>query len=218
MSFSTGTAGLVLAAGAIALGAAGCQTRPVPAADAPLESGDIVFQDSVDPSGQAHAIKVMSDSRWSHCGIYFERPGRAPIVIDGDGAGPPQSWDAWRDAGVGGRYAAYRVRDGLSGGEAAALMGRAGELDGRAYDFKFAWGDAEIYCSELVWKAYDRALGIRLGEVQRFTDFDLDHPMARLLIERPGSWGTVENARGHGDEPVVSPQAITESERLVRVR
>jgi hypothetical protein len=44
---------------------------------------------------------------------------------------------------------------------------------GQPYDLTFDWSDDRMYCSELVYKIYDRALGIKIGSLQRVRDFDL---------------------------------------------
>nr|ACO70952.1 putative peptidoglycan peptidase [uncultured Verrucomicrobiota bacterium] len=194
---------------------AGCASLGKPAK---LRSGDIVFQDSSPHSGQAVAIKKLTRSAWSHCGIYFAREGRAPVVIDGNGTQREVLWEAWKSNGAGGRYAAFRLKRDLSEGEVEALWRRASFYDGRPYDLKFAWDDGKIYCSELIWKACRDALKLEIGKTERLADFDLRDPAARALIERPGSWGTVENAMAHGEEVVVSPQAIAQSPLLRRVR
>ncbi len=36
---------------------------------------------------------------------------------------------------------------------------------GKPYDIYFEWDDRAIYCSEIVWKAYQHALGIELSAV-----------------------------------------------------
>ena len=47
-------------------------------------------------------------------------------------------------------------------------MRQVGEsFRGRPYDLTFEWSDERIYCSELVWKIYERALGIEIGPPQR---------------------------------------------------
>jgi hypothetical protein len=199
-----------------------CQTPPGSnpsraAGDGLLRSGDIVFQDSSPHSGQAPAIKALTRSQWSHCGIYFERPGGA-VVIDGNGSTRAVAWQNWRNHGDGGRFAAYRVRNQLSDEQVRGLWTAATRYDGRPYDLRFAWDDANIYCSELIWKAYRDALGLQVGRVQRLRDFDLRSPLAEPLITRDGGWGSVAIAEAHGDERVVSPQAIVESELLQRVR
>lgn len=183
-----------------------------------LQSGDIVFQDSSPHSGQAAAIKALTRSQWSHCGIYFAN-AEGEVIIDGNGWQRAIPWPQWRDGGAGGKYAAYRLRKGLSADEVRRLWTAANRYDGRPYDLKFAWGDDEIYCSELIWKSYRDALaGLEIGRLQRLRDFDLGSPLARPLIERKGSWGTVEYARVHGDEFVISPQAIADSALLQKIR
>lgn len=88
---------------------------------------------------------------------------------------------------------------------------------GRPYDLRFAWGTEAIYCSELVWLAYHDALGVEVGRLGRLRDFNLNSPDARKLIEREGSWGSVEEARRHADMNVISPQAVLDSDRLESV-
>lgn len=182
-----------------------------------LQSGDIVFQDSSPHSGQARAIKALTRSRWSHCGIFFDRPGVGAVVIDGNGRGPVISWDQWRSGGEGGKFVAFRLKQSMDSSQIERLWKSAQQLDRRVYDLKFAWDDDRIYCSELIWKAYRNALKIELCPLGMLSDFDLESKLARPLIERKGSWATIENVRAHSTEPVVSPQALTESERLRRV-
>lgn len=62
-------------------------TRPI--------SGDIVFQDTsvLAAAGTApvtlqagEAIKKLTNSQWSHCGIFFYRKHLGAVVVEGDGA------------------------------------------------------------------------------------------------------------------------------------
>jgi GAF domain-containing protein len=183
-----------------------------------LRSGDIVFQDSSPRSVQAGSIKALTRSDWSHCGIYFERPNGRPVIIDGNGGEGEVAWQDWRGHGRDGRFAAYRLRNSLSDGQLRGLWTAANRYDRKPYDFKFAWGDAEIYCSELIWKAYRDAAGLEVGRIQRLKDFDLRSSLALPLIKRDRGWGSVAIAEAHGDERVVSPQAIADSNFLQRVR
>jgi hypothetical protein len=82
---------------------------------------------------------------------------------------------------------------------------------GRSYDLTFDWSDERIYCSELVYKVYDRALGIKIGELQRVRDFDLtDVAVQAKMQERYGSELPL-------DAPVISPVAMEQSPLLVTV-
>ena len=78
----------------------------------------------------------------------------------------------------------------------------------RPYDLTFEWSDSRVYCSELVWKMYERALGIRVGELQRLRDFDLSDPVVRAKMkERYGDAVPL-------DEQVISPAAMFDSPLL----
>jgi hypothetical protein len=80
-----------------------------------LRSGDILFQDSAPHSGQAEEIKRLTNSRWSHCGIYFERPDIGAVVVEAVGRSRKmQEWQTWKNSGADGRVEARRLRGGLS--------------------------------------------------------------------------------------------------------
>ncbi|MEE2828503.1 MAG: YiiX/YebB-like N1pC/P60 family cysteine hydrolase, partial [Myxococcota bacterium] len=82
---------------------------------------------------------------------------------------------------------------------------------GRDYDGIFGWSDDRIYCSELVWKLYDRAAGLQLGKLTRLGDFNLEHPVVKKkLRERYGS-------RVPLDEIAISPGTIFDDPRLETV-
>jgi hypothetical protein len=75
----------------------------------------------------------------------------------------------------------------------------------------FEWSDDRIYCSELVWKVFERGAGIRLGAQQTIEDFDLSHPTVQeKLKERYGDQIPL-------NEVVVSPVAIFDAAELVNV-
>jgi hypothetical protein len=60
----------------------------------------------------------------------------------------------------------------------------AGTFEGRPYDLTFEWSDDRIYCSELVWKIYERALGVQIGKLQRLREFRLDDPAVRRKMKK----------------------------------
>jgi hypothetical protein len=85
------------------------------------------------------------------------------------------------------------------------------ELLGRDYDLYFEWSDSRIYCSELVWKVYDRGAGIDIGELQAMADFDLSDPLVKAkLRERFGD-------KVPAKETVISPAAVFASPLLKTV-
>jgi Permuted papain-like amidase enzyme, YaeF/YiiX, C92 family len=90
----------------------------------------------------------------------------------------------------------------------ARLHQSADTFEGKPYYLTFEWSDTRIYCSELVWKMYQKALGLEIGKIQRLREFRLDDPVVRQkLKERYGD-------RIPLDEPVISPVAMFNSTLL----
>lgn len=138
--------------------------------------------------------------------------GRQPFVFEAAGHVQFTPLAAWVSRGVGGHFVAKRLdtaTDGLRVADIERLRRTAATFEGRPYDLTFEWSDDRIYCSELVWKIYDRALGVRLAELQQIQDFNLRTPAVQTkLHERYGT-------RIPLHEPVISPAAIFASRSLV---
>jgi hypothetical protein len=173
--------------------------------------GDIVFQTS--NSSQSLAIQLATKSPYSHMGIVYLRDGK-PLVFEAVQPVKLTPLAAWIQRGDNERFVAKRLRDADSRLTPAALrkMRAAGEqLAGKDYDLYFEWSDDRIYCSELVWKVFERGAGIRLGVQQTIADFDLSHPAVQSKIkERYGDQVPL-------NEIVVSPVAIFNAAELFTV-
>ncbi len=91
------------------------------------------------------------------------------------------------------------------------LRQAAAKFQGKPYDSYFEWSDNRMYCSELVWKIYDKGLGIRIGKLQKIRDIDLSDPIVKAKIkERYGNKVPLE-------ETVISPGEMFSSDLLVTV-
>jgi hypothetical protein len=169
-----------------------------------VREGDIVFQTS--RSSQSEAIQKATHSPYSHMGLILYQNGK-PYVFEASRTVKYTALDDWVRRGAGARIVVKRLR------QAPALLTPAGlrklhqeaeRLEGRPYDPTFEWSDSRLYCSELVWKVYERALGVRVGELQRLREFDLSNPVVHeKLRERYGSDVPL-------DELVISPSAMFE--------
>lgn len=174
-----------------------------------LLDGDIIFHTS--RSAQSAAIQRATHSPYSHVGVIFFRDGK-PFVFEAIATVRYTPLDAWIARGEGGRYVVRRLETGLEPVQIAKLRAAARKFEGRPYDLYFEWSDDRIYCSELVWKLYERALGVRLGTLQKLREFDLTDPMVKSRMrERYG--GNVPL-----DEPVISPGAQFDSPSLISVQ
>jgi len=176
-----------------------------------LHEGDLIFHTS--QSAQSQAIQLATHSPYSHCGLLYQTNGEWQVfeAVQPVKLTPLARWVA---RGQGGHFVVKRLRDASTVLTPTALgrLRAAGQpLLGRPYDLAFNWSDKQIYCSELIWKVYDRGLHRQLGQLQHLRDFDLRHPAVQAkLRERYGP-------RLPLDEPVISPQAVFESPQLMTV-
>lgn len=92
-------------------------------------------------------------------------------------------------------------------------MKQEGEkFKGKNYDLTFEWSDDKIYCSELIWKIYQRATGIEIGKIQKLSDFDLTNEAVKQKMK--------ERYRDKipTEEIVISPAAVYDSDLLITVK
>lgn len=178
------------------------------AAPLPVQDGDIVFQTS--RSSQSVAVQRATGSKYSHMGMVFMRNGK-PYVLEAIDKVSYTPLTAWVARGVGGEVVVKRLRDAKTRLTPAAIekLQQQGQgFVGRPYDLTFEWSDDRIYCSELVWKVYQRALGVSIGQRQQIRDFNLSDPAVRKkLKERYGDSIPL-------NEPVISPVAMFDSPLL----
>jgi hypothetical protein len=175
------------------------------ALSAQLRDGDVIFHQS--RSAQSRAIQLATKSPYSHMGLLFSRNGRW-FVYEAVGPVKFTPLDEWTARGNGGHFVVKRLRAAVP---VARMRTVSERYHGKPYDFYFEWSDQRIYCSELVWKVYKEAAGVEVGRLQRLRDFDLSSPeVRRKLAERYGR-------RIPLDEPVISPAAMFESDKLIEV-
>jgi hypothetical protein len=199
-------AALILAlATAVVLASGGCSNGYAP------QNGDIVFQTS--RSAQSEAIQRATDSPYSHMGVVFLRDEK-PFVYEAVEPVKLTPLGQWIRRGEGGHFVAKRLEaaDELLTEAALQRMYEVGEsFQGKHYDLYFEWSDERIYCSELVWKIYERGAGVEIGKLETIGDFDLSEPMVAAKVEE--RFGGPPPA----DEPVISPARMLASPQLVTV-
>lgn len=92
----------------------------------------------------------------------------------------------WIKRGENGSHTLRRLKDAekiLTTDALAKLKAECDKFLGKDYDLVFEWSDDKIYCSELIWKAFDRALGIQIGELQNLKEFNLSASSLQALLE-----------------------------------
>jgi hypothetical protein len=177
-----------------------------------LRDGDIIFQTST--SRQSQAIQLATHSPYSHCGILYQQVGAWQVLEATSPVVKTTPLRNWVDHGQGGHFIIKRLRDAdnsLTPVSLARLDSVGKTLLRLKYDGLFGWSDDRIYCSELIWKVYERGLGRRLGKLQHLRDFDLSNPAVQAkLRERYGEQLPL-------NETVISPVSIFNSPELVTV-
>ncbi|MCF7913195.1 MAG: YiiX family permuted papain-like enzyme [Candidatus Cloacimonetes bacterium] len=180
---------------------------------ADYRNGDIIFQTSI--SRQSVAIQIATKSEYSHMGIIYINEDGEVLVFEAVQPVKFTPVDEWIKRGKEGRYVLKRLKDSQSilTADALAKMVETGtEFIGKDYDKYFNWSDKEIYCSELVWKIYKRALGVEIGKLARLGDFDLSSEVVQEKMHERYSDGIPY------DEQVISPGEMFNSEKLVMVK
>ncbi|WP_370545647.1 YiiX family permuted papain-like enzyme [Gilliamella sp. M0364] len=171
--------------------------------------GDVIFQSS--QSNQSKAIEQATNSPYSHVGIIFIKNGK-PYVFEAASKVIYTPLDKWINRGKNKTYVIKRLKNHpLSQQEITSLKQVAHKFENKPYDIWFGWDDKYIYCSELVWKIYNRALKLKIGQLQTIKDFNLSSPAVKQkLKERYGNNIPYQ-------ETVISPVAIFNSPLLITV-
>jgi uncharacterized protein YycO len=182
------------------------------AADHILQNGDLIFQTSL--SGQSKAIQFATHSEYSHCGIIYKH-GEHYVVLEAIQTVRETPLEKWIARGQDGHYVIKRLKTAADVLTPATLqkMKKVGDgFSGKSYDLCFEWSDTKLYCSELIWKIYQRATGLEIGKLEKLRDFDLTSPeVMQKLTERYGDHIPL-------DETVISPASIYNSDLLTTVK
>jgi uncharacterized protein YycO len=177
-----------------------------------IKNGDLIFQTSL--SGQSKAIQLATKSKYSHCGLIF-KDGKEFYVFEAVQPVKRTPLDKWIARGKDGKYVIKRLKNADQFLNSATLtkMKQVGDqFNGKNYDLTFEWSDDKIYCSELIWKIYQRATGIEIGKLEKLSDFDLtNEAVKQKMKERFGD-------KIPTNEIVISPVAIFDSELLTTIK
>lgn len=168
--------------------------------------GDILFQ-SLPKGVLIDSIELVSNSPWSHCGILTRREEQWFVAEAGLSVKYTPLFD-WICQGRGFFVDSYRVR-GITPEQESKVQPGIAKFLGKAYDIEFREDDKKIYCSELVYKVYDRDLGIKLGKWERLGD--LNWKAAESFIR------SMERGKLPLERDLITPVGLTKGDNLMRV-
>jgi hypothetical protein len=177
-----------------------------------LTDGDIIFQ--TNSSDFSNAIKLATHSHYSHCGIIFRWKGKH-YVYEAIQPVSFQLLEDWISSGDSGHYVVKRLKDAFNimTPEVCCKMAETGKsFLGKDYDCVFGWTDNRIYCSELVWKIYNRAAGIEIGKLRKLKEFDLSSELVKEQLYK------YYNKYIPYDETIISPEDMFNSPLLINIK
>ncbi|TGD58936.1 YiiX family permuted papain-like enzyme [Flavobacterium humi] len=175
------------------------------------KDGDIIFQSSQSP--QCEAIRIATNSKFSHCGIIYIINGKQYVY---EAVQPVKLTllKDWISGGEGQKYVVKRLKNAsqvLTSATIKKMKAYGQQFNKKDYDLYFEWSDSKIYCSELVWKIYKNGAGIELCPLEKLKHFNLKDPKVRAVLkERYGNNIPL-------NEDVVAPSQIAGSAVLETV-
>lgn len=172
------------------------------------KNGDIIFQTS--ESEQSEAIKIATQSKFSHCGIIYIENGKIYVY---EAVQPVKMTllKDWITNGKDNKYVVKRLKKEkkiLTESILKKMKVSGMKFENKNYDLYFEWSDEKIYCSELVWKIYKEGANIELCKPKKLKEFNLEHPkVQKIMKQRYGS-------KIPYDEKVIAPSQLYESNLL----
>ncbi|MEO8760200.1 MAG: YiiX family permuted papain-like enzyme [Bacteroidia bacterium] len=176
-----------------------------------LKTGDIIFISN--SGGQGKAIQLATKSKYTHVGIIFIENGVVYVYH----AVEPVTKSTFKDFlkySADNKYVVKRLKNQtiLTDKTNAQMRAMATSLLNKHYDIYFDWKDNEWYCSEFVWKLYNRNYKIEIGALRPMKDFDLSSKEVQAIMKK--RYGT----KIPYDEPMISPEDMFNSPLLEEVK
>ncbi|WP_395053631.1 YiiX family permuted papain-like enzyme [Flavobacterium sp.] len=172
-----------------------------------FNDGDIIFQSS--QSEQCEAVRIATNSKFSHCGIIFNENGKS-YVYEAIQPVKKTLLSDWITHGLDNKYVVARLKDTtLLNANNVAKMKEYGKKEfNKEYDIYFEWSNEKIYCSEYVWKIYKNGANIELCNLEKLKSFNLDNPQVKAILKQRYGNNFPLN------EDVVAPSQLADSEKV----
>jgi len=135
------------------------------------EEGDVVFQ-SLPHGDLVDAIEGITHSPYSHCGAVLRNDKGQWVVIESIFNVHKTPLFLWLFRGRGGNFAAYRL-DAKYSPLIPEFKRDLLFYEGQPYDYDYDMTASNgVYCSDLVYLAFDHASGEKMGTLEKLGDLD----------------------------------------------
>ena len=171
------------------------------------EEGDIVFQ-SLPRTHLVIAIEGATASPYSHCGVVTRSKGRW-VVLEAYRNVEKTPLNEFLHRGRRGAFSVYRLRPEHRA-NIEPMLQHAAQYLGRPYDARYRMDDEQIYCTELIFKAYrDASGGDDLGELVPLGDLHW-RPFRETIKRYEGGPPPLERL-------LITPKHMARAKQLTRV-
>jgi hypothetical protein len=149
-----------------------------------FSEGDIIFQNK--KSNETDLLSFISKAKYNNAGVVFKIKGKF-YVLEADQPVQLAPIQSWIQDGRDNSYELKRLTEYktiMTPENIEKLNAVRKDFMGKPKDLSFDWDDKALYCGELVWKIFKKALDAALCEPQALADFDLSDPEIRERIEK----------------------------------
>ena len=167
------------------------------------QAGDVLFQ-SLPHSPLANAIEGATGSPFSHCGIVARDDNRW-VVYEAYSKVERTPLNEFLQRGRNYAFAVYRLKPEYHG-EVSSLLAEIRRDIGKPYDRRYRFDDDAIYCSKLVFMAYQETTGDELGKTVKLGD--LRWKRFRETIER------IEGGPVPLERQMITPKHLSQARQL----
>ena len=175
-----------------------------------FREGDVILQ-SIGQTTFGKLIQVATHSRYDHVGIVFRHGGKLCVF---EGTSPKAKFTPIAEFVAHNPKGEYLLRRAVDGEKklTSEIIGKmkteAERLENMPYDMAFGWSDDAVYCSEVVWKVYQRGAAVELCATKKFKDFDLRDPRVKKKLNE------IHGKTIPYEETVVAPSDLETTARL----
>jgi hypothetical protein len=172
------------------------------------QEGDVVFQ-SLPHSEVTDAIEGVTKSPYSHCGVVLRDNQNRWVVIESIISVRETPLALWMLRGRGGNFAAYRLNPKYAPLIPQFKQALLSYLS-RPYDFDYDMtNERSVYCSDLVYLAFEKTTGEKMGTLEKLGDLDWKPYESFIRSDQSGLLPL--------DRVMITPASLSRAPQLYRV-
>lgn len=181
----------------------GCNTQKISYEYAP---GDLIFQ-SLPHNDLVDTIEGATHSPYSHVGIVIKKENKL-YVREALGDVHDTKLKDFLVRGRNKQYDVYKLKPTFEK-YIPKLIAETEKYLGRPYDIRYRMDDEAIYCSELIYKAFQDATGLKMGKLVKLGDLEWG-PHENFIT-------VLENGPVPTERIMITPKDLAQAQQLLHV-